>query len=715
MLLRDNDTGDAFSLMPGMLQSGEYTVTFGRGYAVYERNDKLDTRMDIFTDIELDIKISICEIVNHENAPKNISLYYFMEPVLGEFKESFERSVVVNKDACGALYASNAFSYVPGLAYIYAQAPDVHYATRKEEFFGHFGSVYKVSALNMDTLSDTDGIGTPCLALQARLTLQPGERMAMPFMLGFAKNIEEMRKTIGEFDNIQKAMGRYEHTKEHWAQALSAVRVHTPSSKFDILLNHWLVYQVYVSRLYARTGYFQSGGAYGYRDQLQDMLSLLYFDEKSVREHLLRSASKQFIEGDVLHWWHEKSKGVRTIFKDDLLFLPYVACAYAKTTGDYDVFQEKATYLKSAEIPACNEDLYMDFEDSEVSEALYMHCIRAIDRSLELGDKGLAKIGGGDWCDGMNHVGAKGKGESIWLSFFLYDVLNKFSEICGHFGDNELKEKYEAAAQKLSQNIYENAWDGKWYKRAFYDDGTPLGSAENDECSIDLIPQAWAAISDCGPKQRQIEAYQSAMQKLVKKEDGLICLFTPPFDRTSNYPGYVKGYRPGMRENGGQYTHASAWHIIAAAALKRKEDAFSLYEMISPVHHTSTPAELIKYRGEPYAFAGDVSYAEGLKGRAGWTWYTGTASWMYIAGIKSILGMNKEAEKIFIEPCVPENWQSYRIDYKYKSTYYQISIFNPFGKYKGKAKLTLDGYYIGEYLHLKDDGQTHEVKAELLP
>jgi cellobiose phosphorylase/biotin operon repressor len=714
ILIRDDNTGEAFSLMPGMLQSGEYAVTFGRGYAIYERTGSLDTRMDIFTDIDLNIKVSICTVANLDSSQKSISLYYFMEPVLGEFKERFERSVVTDKDESGAIVAVNAFSYVPGLAYIYAPPGEVHFTTRKEEFFGHFGCVYKMGALNMETLSDTTGTGTPCLALQIRLTLAPGEKAVVPLMLGFARDTEDMRNTIIKFDTPDKAFERYEHTKAYWEQILSAVRIQTPSNKFDVLVNHWLVYQVYASRLFARTGFYQSGGAYGYRDQLQDMLALMYSDEQAVREHLLRCASKQFIEGDVLHWWHEKSKGVRTTFKDDLLFLPYIACIYAKITGDYAVFQEKATYLKSIEIPACGEDLYMDFEDSEIAETLFLHCARAIDKSLELGERGLARIGGGDWCDGMNHVGAEGKGESVWLSFFLYDVLNKFSAVSHYLGETDLTKKYTAAAHELSRNIFEHAWDGKWYLRAFYDDGTPLGSVQNEECAIDLIPQAWAAMTDCGPKQRQIEAYQSAMQLLLKKEDGLICLFAPPFDKTPHYPGYIKGYRPGMRENGGQYTHAAAWQVIAAAELKRKEEAFSLFEMLSPVRHTSTQAELIKYRGEPYVFAGDVSYAEGLQGRAGWTWYTGSASWMYVAGLQSILGMHKEAQKIYIEPCIPESWQGYRIEYRYKSARYMFIISNASGKYKGKAKLQLDGYYIGEYLYLQDDGRTHEVKAELL-
>jgi len=715
ILLREDDTGEAFSLMPGMLKSGEYAVTFGHGYAVYERRGGLSTRLTVFSDMDSNVKVSLCEIANENDTEKNLSLYYFMEPVLGELWENAEKTVVAGMDAGGALTARNALFNVEGIAFIYGKSKEFYYTARKEEFFGVFGSVYRIAALNLDSLSNSLGGGSPCLALQLKLSIAPGETKSLPLLLGFARNEEEMRLAVEKLNTPEKAGESLKKTRGFWAGKLNRIKVRTPSIKFDTVINHWLLYQVYSSRLYGRTGYFQSGGAFGFRDQLQDVLSLLYTDEKTARDHIVKCASKQFVEGDVLHWWHEKTRGVRTYIKDDLLFLPYVASIYAKTTGDYGIFEEKVPYLASIPIPDCQEDLYMEFSPSEEYETLYLHCIRAIEHSLDFGERGLSKIGSGDWCDGMNYIGILGKGESVWLSFFLYDVLKKFSEVCEHYRDTNLKEKYRQVADGLYANIEKNAWDGKWYRRAYYDDGTPLGSAQNGECAIDLLSQAWPAIADCGSKQRQIEAYNSAMNKLVKMEDGLICLFTPPFDQTENHPGYVRGYRPGIRENGGQYTHASAWHIIAAAALKRKNDAYALFELINPVNNTSTSAGLQKYRGEPFAMAGDVSFSEGIRGRAGWTWYTGSASWMYQAGIKSILGMHKEGGKLFIEPCIPEDWQNYKLNYRYQETDYVIHVANPYGHYKGRAKLTLDGYYVGEYLHLTDDSVPHEVKAELLP
>jgi cyclic beta-1,2-glucan synthetase len=715
VLLRDDDTGEAFSLMPGMVKEGEYAVTFGHGYALYERRGSLSTRLAVFTDTEENVKASLAEIANERESEKNLSLFYFMEPVLGEHWETAERSVVAGMDALGALTARNAFSNYPGIAFLYAKSREVFYTARKEEFFGIYGSVHRIAALNLDTLSNSLGGGSPCLALQLKFTVAPGGRAALPLLMGYAKDEEEMRLAIAKFDTPEKLRERLQSTRDFWAEKLNRVKVRTPSIKFDTIINHWLLYQVYAARMYGRTGYYQSGGAFGFRDQLQDVLSMLYTDEKTARDHILKCASRQFIEGDVLHWWHDPTRGVRTYIRDDLLFLPYTACIYAKVTGDYAVFEEKVPYLESVPIPCGQEDLYMEFLPSDESETLYLHCVRAIEHSLDFGERGLAKIGSGDWCDGMNHVGIHGKGESVWLSFFLYDVLNKFAEVSGYFRDGALMEKYRRVAAELYNSIEQNAWDGKWYRRAYFDDGTPLGSAQNGECTIDLLTQAWPAIADCGSKQRQIEAYNSAMNKLVKTEDGLICLFTPPFDQTESNPGYVRGYRPGIRENGGQYTHASAWHIIAASALKRKNDAYSLFELINPVNNTSTAAGLQKYRGEPYVMAGDVSSSEGIRGRAGWTWYTGSASWMYQAGVKSILGMYKEGEKLYIEPCIPEDWPNYRLNYRYRETDYAIHVVNPYGHYKGRAKLTLDGYYVGEYLHLADDAAPHEVKAELLP
>jgi cellobiose phosphorylase len=455
-----------------------------------------------------------------------------------------------------------------------------------------------------------------------------------------------------------------------------------------------------------RTGYYQSGGAYGFRDQLQDVLAVALTNPAWARAHILRCAARQFIEGDVLHWWHEPASGVRTHISDDKLFLPYVACEYERLTGDGVLFDESVPYLVSKPIPEGQHDLYDQFEESAERESLFLHCVRAIG-SVGFGERGLPLMGAGDWNDGMDKVGAAGRGESVWLGFFLAEVLRLFSLLCRRRGENGMADQYDAQRDELRQNLEEHAWDGEWYKRAFFDDGTPLGSRTSPECRIDLVAQAWAVFSGAEKARR---AFNAASDDLVMREEGVIRLLAPPFDRWDKDPGYIKNYLPGVRENGGQYSHAAAWFVIAAAKLRLKDDAMQLFQMINPINHTRTPADVERYKGEPYVMAADVYDVEGHKGRAGWTWYTGTAGWMYQVAIVYLLGLHIERGTLSVNPCVPDDFGAYTIEYRKDGATYIISVDLTPG-YQGEAWLSLEGGERSKCLPLDKTSGVHRILA----
>jgi cyclic beta-1,2-glucan synthetase len=505
-----------------------------------------------------------------------------------------------------------------------------------------------------------------------------------------------------------------DETVQGWAQRLSVIAVRTPEPSFDAMINRWALYQAMACRLWGRSAVYQSSGAYGFRDQLQDVMALVYAEPGLAREHILRAASRQFEEGDVQHWWHpDTGKGVRTRFSDDLAWLPYVTEHYVRVTGDTSILDEKVSWLTMRPLAPDEHEVYDLPGVSRRADPLYEHCLRALRKASTRGSHGLPLIGIGDWNDGMNRVGVEGRGESVWLAWFLVAALRGFTSLAEARGDSGAAGELLALANEYVAAVERHGWDGAWYRRAYFDDGTPLGSAANDECRIDSIAQSWSVISGAGDPERQAMALRSLEEHLVRNDARLLMLLTPPFDESARDPGYIKGYLPGVRENGAQYTHAALWAVLATALRGDGNRAFQLYQMINPLTHADSPEGVATYKVEPYVVAADVYTAEGHLGRGGWTWYTGSASWMYRVGLEGILGFTQRGDTLLLDPCVPDSWPEYAIEYRHGKSTYQITVRHPAAMGLRPARVTLDGAVLeGTGIPLRDDGVRHTVVVE---
>jgi cellobiose phosphorylase len=550
----------------------------------------------------------------------------------------------------------------------------------------------------------------PCATIQVPFELADGQEREITFRLGAARNGDDVRQVVQHFRGSAAARSALEGVTNYWKHTLGAVYVETPDPSINMLANGWLVYQTMACRLWGRSAFYQSSGAFGFRDQLQDVMALIHTEPGLVRAHLLLCASRQFKEGDVQHWWHPPlGRGVRTHCSDDFLWLPLATCRYISSTGDYGVLDESIHFLEGRPLQPEEESYYELPGRSDETATLYEHCVRAVQRGLCFGGHGLPLMGTGDWNDGMNKVGAQGKGESIWLGFFLYDVLMQFADVARLHGDPAFVELCHKEAIQLRQNIEQHGWDGEWYRRAYFDDGTPLGSASNPECQIDSIAQSWSVLSGAADAKRSRRAMDALDKHLVHRDDAVIQLLTPPFDKSTPDPGYIKAYVPGVRENGAQYTHAAVWAAIAFAAMGDNRRAWELLSIINPVNHAGSAKSIAVYKVEPYVVASDVYALSPHTGRGGWTWYSGSAGWMYRLIVESILGLRLDADKLHIKPCIPAHWASFKMNYRYRETVYYITVSQAMAA-DGVTLLTVDNIERHDLtIPLVDDRRKHEV------
>jgi len=715
--VRDEASGKYWSPMPLPARGAtEYVARHGFGYSIFEHTEnEIATEICVYVPMTEPVKLVVCKIRNRSDRARRVSVTGYWEWVLGELREKNAPQIVTEMDSqTGALLARNAYNtdFSGRVAFVTSSELIRSYTGDRTEFIGRNGTLAQPAALRRVRLSGKTGVGLdPCAALQAPVELEPDQEREMVFVLGSARDLASARQLIQKFQNLRSCREALQEVWNYWKKTLGAVRVETPDPAMNILANGWLIYQTIACRLWARTGFYQSGGAFGFRDQLQDAMALVHARPELLRAQLLRAAAHQFVEGDVQHWWHPPlERGVRTHFSDDYLWLPFATCRYVETIGDTGVLDENIYFIDGRPLRADEEACYDLPRRSEISGTLYDHCMRAIKNGLKFGEHGLPLMGCGDWNDGMNLVGAHGKGESVWLAFFLYDLLKHFAVLAEWRSDKIFAELCKTQAQTLAENIEKNAWDGQWYRRAYFDNGEPLGSAQNPECQIDALPQSWAIISGAGDAVRVRTALDAVAHRLIRRDARLIQLFDPAFDKSSLEPGYIKGYVPGVRENGGQYTHAAIWTIMGFALAGETARAWDFFSLINPILHSRTPEEIAVYKTEPYVMAADVYSMPPHVGRGGWTWYTGSAGWMHRLIMETFLGVNLEAGYLHFTPRVPTEWKQFKLDYQFYDTTYEIHFRNTSGTWKIPPKMTVDGsVQAAPLLRLINDGGKHIV------
>jgi len=721
--VRDEETGDLWgpTALPIHEGASPYVIRHGQGYTRFDHVSH-GIALELLQLVALDdpIKISRLTLTNESGRPRRLSVTAYVEWVLGVSRHAAAPFVVTEIDGkTGAMFARNAMRREFGARVAFADlgGTQAAWTADRTEFLGRNGTPDHPAALApRRRLSGRVGAGLdPCSALQTTIELAAGSRAEVVFFLGEAANPEEARELIVRY-RTRDVAAALRAVGERWDEVLGTVQVKTPDRSMDILLNRWLLYQTLACRVWARSALYQAGGAYGFRDQLQDVMALVVAEPALARQHVLRAAARQFVEGDVQHWWHPPSgRGVRTRISDDLVWLPYVVAQYVEVAGDGAVLDEVVPFLEGPKLAVGQAESYFEPRASDERGTLFEHCARALDRSLTAGPHGLPLMGTGDWNDGMNEVGAEGKGESVWLGWFLHTVLSQWADLADARGEGKRAERWRSYVHALKEALEREAWDGHWYRRAYFDDGTPLGAAVNDACRIDSIAQSWSVISAAADPARRERAMAAVDEHLVRRADGVVLLFTPPFDDTSLEPGYIKGYVPGVRENGGQYTHAAIWSVIAFAALGDGDKAAELFAMLNPITHARTEAGVQRYKVEPYVVAADVYAEPPHVGRGGWTWYTGSAGWMYRAGLESILGFRLRGTRLVVDPCIPRAWPGFELVFRYGSARYDLVVENPRDASRGVSSVEVDGVSLDGDLSigLADDRKTHRIRIVL--
>jgi cellobiose phosphorylase len=715
--LRDEENNAFWS--PTLLPTrgtGPYVVRHGFGYSVFEHSeDGIASELQVYVSPGAAVKFSVLKVRNHSGRTRRLSATGYVEWLLGDTLPKSNMHVVTEiASDTGALLARNTYNaeFPDRVAFFNANQSNRTITADRTEFLGRNGTLANPAGMHKPRLSGKMGPGLdPCAVIRVPFELLDEQEREIVFVLGIGQGLAGATDLVKRFCGTEAARTSLEEVWHYWTHTLGTVNVDTPDSSINVMANGWLLYQTLACRLWARSGYYQSGGAFGFRDQLQDVMALVHAEPSLIRKQLLLCASRQFREGDVQHWWHPPSgRGVRTHCSDDFLWLPLAVCRYVSTIGDVGVLDESVDFLEGRPVNP-EEDSYYDLPGrSEPASTLYDHCVQSILAGLKHGEHGLPLIGSGDWNDGMNLVGERGKGESVWLGFFLYEILARFAELASRRGDSVFAERCLSEARQLQHSIEQNAWDGEWYRRAYFDDGSPLGSSSNHECQIDSIAQSWSVLSGAGDELRSRKAMDAMDKRLVDRDHGLIKLLAPPFDKGELDPGYIRGYVPGVRENGGQYTHAAIWAAMAFAAMGEGKRAWELFDMINPVNHAASPEAVAVYKVEPYVMAADIYAVAPHVGRGGWTWYTGSAGWMYRLVIESLLGLRLEVDKLHFAPHFPADWSGFKVHYRFHETVYHITVTQSPDSFT-ESQMTLDGIaHYDKAIPLVNDLREHFVE-----